>query len=468
MSISETPDDGGVAVRKEKAARVSMFASAGLAVLKLAAGIASGSLALLSDALHALIDLGATTMTWLAIRVSDQPADDNHHYGHGKVEAVVALVETGLLLVLAIGVAILAASNLSAGGHQVEHQLLVFAVLGISVAVDLVRWRSLARVARETDSEALAADALHFSSDLVSSLLVAAGMAANAFGFRQGDALAAIGVALFIGIAGYRLGKRTIDTLMDVAPRGVGDDIQAIAAAQRGVADVERVRVRRVGATLFADLEIGVARTLSSERLSEVRRELSDAIAASYPGASVTIVPHARALDSESVLERVLLIAANRRMPIHHVTVQEVEGRLSISLDLELDGRLTLGAAHAMATKLETAIRDAFGPDTEVESHIEPLDSQELVGRDASAAERAGIIDVIEELLGEIAEIGRAHDVRVRETARGSIVNMHVDAAAETPVWAVHRAVDELERRAKERCPAIHRIVTHAEPVRSA
>ncbi len=460
------PPADDIAVRKEEAARYSMFASGALALMKLAAGLLTGSLALLSDALHALIDLGATIMTWLAVKISDKPADADHNYGHGKIEAVVALIETGLLLALAMIVAITAVSNLSHGSEPLTQTTIAFIVLGISIAVDLVRWRGLTKVAEETGSHALAADALHFSSDLVSSVLVTAGLLAAVLGFRQGDAIAAIGVAAFIAVAGYRLGSRTIETLTDVAPRGVGDNIQAIAAAQRGVTDVERVRVRVVGTTLFADLDIGVPRTLTTERIHQLKEELIAAIRAEHPGAEVSIVTNARALDNESVLEKILMIAANRRTPVHHVTVQEIDGRLSISLDIELDGRMTLAAAHAIASKLETAIQDAFGPETEVETHLEPLDTRELSGKDAADEVRHQITGVIQLLLAGVPQIDQAHAVRVRETARGLIVNLHVESAAEITVEAVHNAVDELERRAKEACPDIHRIVTHAEPVK--
>ena len=177
MTANDASNDA--AARKQRAAAASVAASALLTVGKLVAGLLSGSLALLSEALHGLIDTGATILTLFAVRAADRPADAEHHYGHGKVEAVAALAETGLLIVLACGVFYEAIQRLM--GHAsapVEVSWIVFAVLGVSIVVDAVRWRSLAKIARETKSEALAADAMHFSSDLVASICVSIGLIA--------------------------------------------------------------------------------------------------------------------------------------------------------------------------------------------------------------------------------------------------------------------------------------------------
>src|SRR4051794_35396302 len=212
----------GDAELKRKAALASIFASAVLTLGKLAAGLLSGSLALLSEAGHGLLDTGATILTYYAVRAADKPADEEHHYGHGKIEAVAALIETGLLLVLAAFVLYEAIHRLlSPALEKVEATWLTFGVLIVSIIVDVVRWRSLNAIAKRTKSDALAADALHFSSDFVASFLVLIGLAATHYGFAQGDNFAAIGVALFIAIAGYKLGRRTIDTLVDAAPAGL-------------------------------------------------------------------------------------------------------------------------------------------------------------------------------------------------------------------------------------------------------
>src|SRR6185503_7679755 len=215
---------------KERVALTSVAASGGLTIAKAAVGVLSGSLALISEAAHSALDFAATVMTWYAVRISGKPADEEHHYGHGKVESVSALAETALLFVLS-GVVIWEAVSrlLSNQHHVVEATVAAFAVIIVSVVVDFLRARLLYRVAGETASEALEADALHFGSDMWSSVAVLVGLAGVAFGYQWADSAAAIVVAVFVCIAGWRLGRRTIDTLTDTAPAGSADQVRRIA-----------------------------------------------------------------------------------------------------------------------------------------------------------------------------------------------------------------------------------------------
>ena len=451
---------------KEKAALASIAASALLTLGKLVAGLLSGSLALISEAGHGLLDTGATILTYFAVRVSGKPADDEHHYGHGKVEAVAALAETGLLIVLSVFVLIEAGRRLF--GHvaePVDASWPVFAVLVISIVVDFVRWRSLARIAEETKSDALAADALHFSSDLVASSCVLLGLMAVEVGYQQGDALAAIGVSAFIAIAGYKLGRRTIDTLMDAAPQGMATLVRESAEAVNGVVNVDTIRLRPAGAQVFGEVGIMVPRTMPLERVAQVKQDVSDAINKVAPEAKVTVTANPIALDDESVLELVLLIAARRRLAIHHVTVQEIEGHKSISLDLELDGRMSLGRAHEIASSLEDAIKAELGPDVEVETHVEPLEIAELTGRDVTLQGGSAIANVLAQAALAEGVISDVHNVRVRETASGLVINYHCRAAHTLSVDEVHTAVDQLDRRLRQSIPNVARVVGHAEPL---
>src|SRR5215204_291865 len=233
---------------KEQAALGSIFASAGLTIAKGVIGILSGSLALLSEAAHSLLDFVATVITYVAVRISGKPADEEHHYGHGKVESVAALAATALLFVLS-GVVIWEATKrlLGGTGHDVEATPAAFAVIIVSIVVDFWRARLLYRVADETASEALEADALHFGSDMWSSLAVLVGLGGVALGLKWGDAAAALIVALFVCLAGWRLGRRTIQTLTDTAPEGAARQIIRVAERVSGVVSVDRVRARPAG-----------------------------------------------------------------------------------------------------------------------------------------------------------------------------------------------------------------------------
>lgn len=453
-----------LAQRKESAALISMFASAAIAVFKLIAGIMSGSLALISEAGHALIDFGATVLTWFAVRTSEKPADDEHHYGHGKIEAVAALAETGLLIGLAIYVLYEAIHRLRTGGEPVAITWPVIAVLVVSILVDFNRWRHLTKVSKETNSVALAADALHFSSDLVSSTMVLIGLGVVYLGYPMADSIAAIAVALFIFVAGLRLGKRTVDTLLDAAPSGASDKVRSALENVTGIITVEHVRVRPAGSTLFVEALVSVPRLLALEHVETIKRAASEAIRAAMPEAEPTITAEPRAMDDESILERVILIAAKRRVPIHHVTVQTIGTRLSVSLDVEVDGRMSLAAAHQIATKLEAAIRADLGPETEVETHIEPLEAQGLKGKDVNEDERIMVAQDILRLARDFSLITEVHDLRVRRTEKGLVVTLHVRADPQATVSDVHTVVDQLEHAARTAQPDIARIITHAEP----
>jgi cation diffusion facilitator family transporter len=454
---------------KEKAALGSIAASAGLTAAKAVIGVLTGSLAILSEAGHSLLDLAATVLTYIAVRVSGKPADAEHQYGHGKVESVTALVETAFLFLLSAVVLFEALQRLLGERvYAVEATAAAFAIIAISIVVDFARARVLGRVAEKTLSQALEADALHFRSDMWSSIAVLIGLAGVALGYSRADAAAAIVVAIFICVAGWRLGRRTIDTLTDAAPAGVSERVAAIARRMPGIVAVERVRTRPAGAVLFIELGVGVSRALPLERVAAVKNGLTRAIRADIPEAEVTITTEPRALDDETVRERVMLIARNRGLAVHHVAVQAVADRLSVSADLEVEGTLPLDAAHDIASRLEEAIREELGPDVEVETHIEPLPAVVLAGRDAVATRVGEISDSLAALAAEIAGLGEVHDVRVRETADGEIVNFHCHVDATLSVSTVHDLVDAAERGLRRRFPSIARVVGHAEPQRQA
>jgi cation diffusion facilitator family transporter len=383
------------------------------------------------------------------------------------VESVTALIETGFLFLLSAAVIFEALQRLlDTHAHAVEATFAAFAIIAISILVDFFRARTLQRVAKKTLSEALEADALHFRTDLWSSIAVLIGLGGVALGYSRADAAAALVVAVFICVAGWRLGRRTIDTLTDTAPAGVSERVAAIARAVPGIVAVERVRARPAGAVLFVDLAIGVSRALPLDRVTAITERLTRAVRTELPEAEVTITTKPRALDDETVRERVILIARNRGLAVHHVAVQALADRLSVSADLEVEGTLPLAAAHDVASHLEEAIREELGPDVEVETHIEPLPAVMLAGHDADATRVKEISEALAALAAAIAGLGEVHDVRVRETTDGEIVNFHCHVDPALSVSAVHDLVDAAERGLRRRFPTIARVIGHAEPRR--
>ncbi len=452
---------------KEQVALTSIAASAALTIAKGLVGVATGSLAILSEAGHSLIDLGATVMTYAAVRVSGRPADKEHHYGHGKIESVSALAETALLFLLSGVVIWEAVKRLT---EQEEHMVIAnawaFGVIAVSIVVDFFRSRALSRTAKQTQSQALEADALHFSSDLWASLAVLIGLGGVRFGLWWADSTAALAVAILICVAGWRLGRRTIDTLTDTAPVGAAAQITALAAKVPGVVRVEQVRARAVGEKTFIDLAVAVSRTMPLDRVSALKGAVAAAISQQIPGAEPTVTTDPVALDNETVLDRVMVIARNRALAVHHVTVHDLKDRLAISLDLEVDGKLSLHDAHALADGLESAIAAEIGASVEIDTHIEPLQPHRASGREAPAERVKAVEIALAELAAEGRTLRDVHDVRVRETDEGEIVNFHCRVDPQLGVQTVHEKVDALERALRERSPTIKRVIGHAEPMR--
>src|SRR5450631_2374554 len=448
---------------KSRVAAISIFASAGMAAAKFAVGIAIGSLALISEALHSSVDLVATVVTWLVVQVSGKPADAQHHYGHGKIESLSALGVIAMLYVLAGGILVESWSRLREGVLPPTLSAIPFIVLLVDIAVNFWRARALHRAAHDTKSQALAADALHFASDVLGSLAVIVGLALSGLGFAWGDSAAAVAVAVMIALLGLRLARSTVETLVDRAPEGASEKAAAAIRAVPGVVDVKRLRVRMVGSTHFIDAIVEVPRTYPIDRVEEIKRKAQDAVARELDNADLTFTAVPVARDNESVRERIMVIARNSGLAIHHVTVHDLGGRLTVSIDLEVDSEMALTAAHDIAQELERSIRDEFGEDVEVDTHIEPLEPELPLGADA-APDR---VDAIETALSRFAADGAIHDihsVRVRNTEAGEIVNFHCRAAPSMSVIKVHENVDASGRALRRAFPTVKRVIIHPEP----
>jgi divalent metal cation (Fe/Co/Zn/Cd) transporter len=221
-----------------------------------------------------------------------------------------------------------------------------------------------------------------------------------------------------------------------------------------------------VGATHFIDAIVHVPRTYPIDRVDEIKQKAQTAVAGALGDADLTFAAVPVALSNESVRERIMVIARNSGLAIHHVTVHDLGGKLIVSIDLEVDGDMTLIAAHDIAHDLERNIRDEFGEDVEVDTHIEPLEPELPFGVDA-ARER---IETIKTALSRFAaktEIHDIHNVRVRNTDAGEIVNFHCRAAPSLSVMRVHENVDKIERALRREFPTVKRVISHAEPPRA-
>ncbi|HEX2971398.1 MAG TPA: cation diffusion facilitator family transporter [Tepidisphaeraceae bacterium] len=284
---------------KRWAAMTSLWAAVALTSFKVIVGIATGSLGILAEAAHSGLDLIAALVTFLAIRASSKPADREHLYGHGKIENLSALFETLLLLLTCVWIFYEAGHRLSSGQEKVEVNGWSFAVMITSIVIDYSRSRALGRAAQKHNSQALEADALHFQTDIWSSLAVIGGLFCVKLSqwvpslrfLHFADAAAAIIVALIVVWVSMQLGMRTIHALLDTAPQGMENKIIAAAEAVPGVCNCHNVRVRSSGPQLFVDAHVLVDGQMSLAQAHELTERVENAIQQVAPHADVTVHP---------------------------------------------------------------------------------------------------------------------------------------------------------------------------------
>ncbi len=326
----------------------SVGAAIGLTALKIVVGLLSGSLGILAEAAHSGLDLVAALMTFFAVRVADRPADATHHYGHAKVENLSAFIEAALLLLTALWVIYEAIQRLLFHNGEVEASLWAFLVMVVSILVDFTRSRALLRVARRLGSQALEADALHFSTDIWSSLVVIAGLLIVLLAdllhlpawVRQADAVAALGVSGIVIWVSLRLARETVDALLDRAPEEYVQQVQTAIEQVQGVSEVRRVRVRRAGNKLFADVVIAASRTFTFEQIHELTERVEEAamegVRARSPQAEIDVVVHVEPVASpeETVRDQIHYLAEQQGIHVHDIRVREVSGKLEADFDV--------------------------------------------------------------------------------------------------------------------------------------
>ena len=458
--------------------KVAALASVGTAVvlvsLKVFLTVTTGSLGILSEALHSGLDLIAAIITYLSVRVSDQPADDRHLYGHGKVENFSAFVETGLLLITALYVIYEAFARLFFRGVHFQPSLLAIGLLAFMAFLDVARSRALGRVARKYSSEALEADALHFSTDVWSTTVVIFGIACAWFGQRFGvpwlslaDPIAALGVAGMIIWVGSRLGLRTLDALLDAAPAGLQERIAQAVNGLEGVLGTERIRVHRAGQHHFVDVTISVPRTASIEQVHATSDAVERRIAEIVP-ADVVVHMEPRARTGEHLFDAIRATAQRRGLAIHELSAHQLDGRLFVELHLEVDEQLSLREAHRRASELEEDIRRETNSDAAVNIHIEPLGT-DIANADQTQGELKELSRKVEHhingLRREYREVVDCHEVRVRQVESKILVSCHCAMDGSLPITQVHDVTAVLEGRVKEKFPQIFRVTIHPEPV---
>jgi len=458
---------------KKRAALLSIGSAALLLCLKTFLVIRTDSLGILSEALHSGLDLVAAVITFLSVRVSDQPADERHPYGHGKFENFSAFIETGLLILTAVYIIYEAFHRLFFYSVHVQPSITAILILLVALSIDITRARRLNVVAKRYSSEALEADALHFSTDVWSTIVVILGVALvwagnvwNLPWLSYADSLAGLAVAGVILWVGSQLGRRTLDALLDAAPAGLQDQLVTEVGNIEGVLHVERVRLRRAGNRYFVDVTVSVARTANLEQVHALTDRIEKRIAQIVP-ADVIVHAEPRAPRDEHLFESVRAVALRLGLAVHDVTASQQDGHLFVELHLEVDENLSLREAHRRATELEDGIRELGQGNVDVNIHIEPL-GRHIATPDTRAGEMRQLEMSVESFLNGMPstydELINCHDVRVRQVEHHILVSCHCVMKSDLSITRVHDVTAALEDSVKERFPQISRVTIHPEP----
>jgi len=461
------------ASRREKSAAAlgSVAAAVCLTAMKIVVGLITGSLGILAEAAHSGLDLVAAALTLVAVRLSSRPADRTHTYGHGKVENFSAMIETALLLLTCVWIVYEAVRRLFVRHVEVEASFWAFAVMAVSIGVDISRARMLNRMARKHHSQALEADALHFSTDIWSSAVVIAGLGfvwlAKAAGLpwlAKADAVAALGVSAIVVTVSLRLGRKTVADLLDGVPANLREEVVR-AAHVRGVLEVRRVRIRRSGPEIFVDLVLIVGRHEAFERAHEISNVAKACVlrALGAPSADITVhvAPSREADEDLSSLARTT--AARHGLAAHDVRVFEAGGQPALDLHLEIKEAADVAEAHARATAFEEDVRRERPGLGRIFSHLEPVAAASPAVSPAGV-EAARIRRVIAEVARMMGVRCDPHEIQIEEVGGRLAVSFHCTLDPATGLGEAHALTERFEHALRAGVPRLARVLIHTEP----
>jgi cation diffusion facilitator family transporter len=457
--------------RKQRAALSSMGITLLLVLGKLTVALLSGSLGLLSDALHSGMDLIGTIVSFAAVRVGDRPPDANHPYGHAKAESLAALFAVFLLAMTALGICYEAYRKAFVVTEIPEISAWSMGVPVLAMVIDWNRARALARVARATGSQALAADAANFASDLWSSAVVLAGLGLIWVGEQVGwpahwlsgiDAASGALVAVVIFHVAWGLAGRTIDSLMDAVPRHLVPALQTAAARTAGVVATTNARLHYVGDQAYADVVVNVPRGLSLEESEAISEDVIHEVRQVVPQADVVVHTHPVAPAGERATDLARVIAARAAVGVHHVRAFRTARGLRLDMHMEVPATQTLAEAHAAADAVEAGLRAELGDLDSVEIHIEPRhDELYAIEPLEDGTLRRQVIAAAEQIAGS----GMVRQVDLGRTQLGAVLTIHCGLPGRLPITEAHARTAEIERAIRDATPGAYRVTVHPEPI---
>lgn len=450
---------------KIRVARASVFGALILTGSKLAVGISTGSLGVLSEAAHSGLDLIAAGMTWMSVIYSDRPADEDHPYGHYKIDNMSALLETVLLLLTCVWIIYEAINRLFFKRVEVEVNVLSFGVIVFAIIIDYTRGRALARVAKKTGSAALEADALHFTSDIASSAVVLAGLAFTWLGYPQADAICSVAVAFLVMGICYQLGRKAIDALLDRVPR---DHVGRAALAAGSVPEVHHVydvRVRHSGARHFVDLKVVMDRGIPLDRAHEIAQKVEIAVKSAFPDADVVV--HAEPDDRQpaDLQEAVFFLADRAGLRVHSLQIQQTDRGRQLEMHLETAATTPLGEAHHKATGLEEATQRQFPELVVIRSHLECIHEPDFPSRVDVTERETDWVSTITRAAATMGGVRQAREVQILDDAGRWYVGLTCRLEPRLSLHEAHEIASRVEQAVQALSGRIVAVNVHTEPV---
>lgn len=450
---------------KQSAALSSLLVAVALTTLKAVVGTLTNSLGIMSEALHSGLDLAAALTTLYAVKASSKPPDEEHHYGHGKFESLSALVETLLLLVTCAWITHEAIQRLFFREAVVEASLAAYAVMIVSIILDFSRSRVLYRTAKKYQSQALEADGLHFSTDVLSSGVVILGLMFLTFGYPVADPLAALGVVVVVVVLSLRLGRRTVFVLLDRAPEGLADTIRGQVMKISGVRFCGRVRVRPSGAQAFVDLEVSVDRSASFEAVNEIAVAVERAIRRLVPNSDIVVRTQPLAESESGLASKIRRLASqiHEIRGLHNIEIHDAEDGIHIQLHIEADSDIRLKTAHDIASRLESSIKSGIGEVAEVTTHIESSKEMSQISADVTS-ECHEIVSIIREAAIQVLGVRDCHDVAVHLAQDGFHLTVTCVLDPRLAVSEAHEISTAVEETLRAKISGVSGVLVHLEP----
>ncbi|MGB9696665.1 MAG: cation diffusion facilitator family transporter [Ignavibacteria bacterium] len=456
-----------IVYKKLKVARNSLYAAFVIVTLKAVASYLSGSLAVLSELFHSATDLLACVATLVSINISAKPPDRQHQYGHQKIESLSALFQV-LILILMCGYLIYEAIMRIIEHKPVQIDIFTFSVIIICIGIDFSRSRTLRKIARETNSQALEADSLHFSSDILSSIVVLISMLLTYFNVsRLADPVSAVLVSLVIIYTTVNLSRRAFDSLMDKVPDGIYEKIKSSVYEIKGVENIKNLRVRNSGSTTFVDMTIEVPRTKSFSEVHDVMTAVERRIKSNLPDSDIVV--HSEPVESknETINDKIQMIVKESGFTCHDVYTHKINDSIFAELHIDLPEFTDLKTAHDVIDILEKQIKEKIPFITDVKIHIDEPEGITFETEDVTK-NYPSLVNAIKTILDNEQNVIRYDDLKVI-SANGKIrISLICYFEKDSSMETVHDIVTLLENKIylhlKEKYPDLTYVIIHAEP----